>query len=118
MEAHQYTDQYKLCLLIDGMVRKVSVAKGLFGSPYFIGDVNAMLMDTPVYDVIIGNVAGSRNTRGLCLCGRMVKTLNTRSVRYRYVTHRSSTLEISNVLLKYVRRICNVYRYFGVCQDD
>ena len=84
VEAHQYTGQYRLCLLIDGTVRKVSVAKGLIDSAYFIWDVDAMLMDTPVYDVIIRNAAGSRNNRGLCLCGRMVNTLSTRSVRHRY----------------------------------
>ena len=63
-------------------------------------------------------------------------TLITLEVRYRYVTHRSSTVDIrtllyvgmkmyrtvsvliaymSTVLLKYVWRICNVYGHLGVC---
>ena len=33
VEAHQYTGQYRLCLLIDGTVRKVPVAKVLIDSP-------------------------------------------------------------------------------------
>ena len=55
----QYTGQNRLCLMIDGTVRKVPVAKVTVCSSYYTGKVEAMVMQTPVYDLIIGNIDGA-----------------------------------------------------------
>ena len=58
---NQYTGKYRLCLLVDGTVRKVPVALITIDSPYYSGNVEAMVMDTPVYDIILGNIPGVRD---------------------------------------------------------
>ena len=57
----QFTGNTQTCLLIDGTIRKVPVAEIQVCSPYFTGDVKALCMDNPLYDLIIGNVPGARN---------------------------------------------------------
>ena len=47
--------------MVDGSVRKVPVAKVVIDSPYFVGSVEAMVMQTPIYDLIIGNVVGIKD---------------------------------------------------------
>ena len=48
------------CVLIDGTVRKFPVARIQVESPYYIGEVSALCIKDPVYDLIIGNVPGAR----------------------------------------------------------
>jgi len=48
--------------LIDGTVRRVPVAEVVFTTPYFTGTIRAVCMRNPLYDVIIGNVPGARDT--------------------------------------------------------
>ena len=55
----QYTGINKLILMIDGSIKRVPVAKVNLDCAYFTGEVEAMVMDTPVYDVILGNIMGS-----------------------------------------------------------
>ena len=57
----QFTGNTQTCLLIDRTIRKVPVAEMQVCSPYFTGDVKALCMDNPLYDLIIGNVPGARN---------------------------------------------------------
>ena len=56
----QYTGRYRLCLMIDGTARKVPVAVVAIDCPYYTGEAEAMVMRTPVYDLIIGNIPGVR----------------------------------------------------------
>lgn len=47
--------------MIDGKVRRVPVAKVSVNTPYYVGDVEALCMDKPVYDLILGNIPGVRD---------------------------------------------------------
>ena len=57
----QYTGHYKICLLVDGTTRKVPTAVVHLDSPYYTGDTEAMVMPTPLFDVIVGNIPGARD---------------------------------------------------------
>ena len=56
----QYTGRYRLCLMVDGTARKVPVANVSIDCPYFVETAEAMVMNTPVYDLILGNIPGVR----------------------------------------------------------
>ena len=56
----QLTGEHRVCVLIDGTVRKVPVANVNVNTPFFTGKVEALCMQKPVYDVILGNVTGVR----------------------------------------------------------
>lgn len=60
----QYTGKYKLCLLADRTVRRVPVARVSVVSPFYVGVVDALVMNTPLFDVIIGNIEGARDLVG------------------------------------------------------
>jgi len=53
------TGQEERCILIDGTVRRTPVAQVSTDTPYFTGTSTAVCMDTPLYDVIIGNIPGT-----------------------------------------------------------
>jgi len=52
-------DKKKRCILIDGTVRRTPVAEIYINTPYFTGTTNAVCMNNPLYDVIVGNVPGA-----------------------------------------------------------
>ena len=54
------TGEECLLLLADSSVTKVPIAKIEVRTPYYTGEVEAMCMSRPVYDLIIGNVEGAR----------------------------------------------------------
>lgn len=54
------TNDFRHCVLIDGTVRKVPIARILVDTPYFRGPVDALCMENPLYDLIIGNVDDAR----------------------------------------------------------
>ena len=56
----QMTGESQLCVLIDGKVRRVPVAKVSVNTPYYVGDVEGLGMDKRVYDLILGNIPGVR----------------------------------------------------------
>jgi len=56
-----YTGEYKCCVLIDGTVRKYPVAVVLVETPYYTGAVDALVMENPVYELIIGNIEGVKD---------------------------------------------------------
>ena len=56
-----YTGVKQSCVLIDGTVRSVPIATVQVSSSIFSGEVNALCMTNPIYDVIIGNIPGARN---------------------------------------------------------
>ena len=58
---NQLTGQVHLCVLIDGTVRKFPIALVKVDTPFFNGEVEAMCMSAPIYDLVIGNVPGAKN---------------------------------------------------------
>ena len=61
VEPHQYLGENKFVLMIDGSVKSVPIARVYIDSPYYEGEVEAMVMKTPVYDVVLGNITKARN---------------------------------------------------------
>ncbi|XP_062616792.1 uncharacterized protein LOC134278492 [Saccostrea cucullata] len=57
----QLTGQVQKCVLIDGTVRTVEEASVYVDTPYFTGNINALCMKEPVYDLIIGNIDCAKN---------------------------------------------------------
>ena len=53
------TGQMEDCILIDGTVRHVSVARIFVRTPYFTGIVVAVCMEDPICGLIIGNILGA-----------------------------------------------------------
>jgi len=56
----QMTGSYELCMLIDGVVKKYPTAIVDFDTPYYTGMAKVLCMDTPVQDIIVGNIPGAR----------------------------------------------------------
>ena len=56
-----YTGLTKSCLMINGEVVNIPVAKVNIDSPYYSGEVEALAMENPPYDVIIGNLPEARD---------------------------------------------------------
>ncbi|XP_033752174.1 uncharacterized protein LOC117335982 [Pecten maximus] len=56
----QMTEKNQLCSLADGSRIQVPIAEVEVDTPYLTGAVNAWVLDTPLYDLIIGNVDGAR----------------------------------------------------------
>jgi len=57
----QITDKVRPCILIDGTERQFRVAKVHIDTPFYKGEVEAMVMDNPLYDLILGNIPGVRD---------------------------------------------------------
>ena len=57
----QMTGRYKWCVLIDGSVHRYPTAKVTIDSPFYIGDVEALCIDSPIFDVILGNIENIRS---------------------------------------------------------
>ena len=60
VRSDQYTGQSQTCLLIDGTERHFPLALVDVDTPFFTGQVEALCMENPVYDLIIGNIDGAR----------------------------------------------------------
>ena len=48
------------CLMMDGHVTETPVVKKKVNTPYFIGEVEALAMENPPYDLVIGNIPNAR----------------------------------------------------------
>src|SRR5260221_58 len=59
VDKQQYTGEEELCILIDGTTKRFPVAEIHLNPPYFHGTSKAVVMQNPLYDVIIGNVVNS-----------------------------------------------------------
>jgi transposase InsO family protein len=57
----EFTGELKTCVLIDGTVRRVPIAVINIDTPYFVGEVTALCMNNPVYDLIVGNIEEVRD---------------------------------------------------------
>ncbi|XP_071964120.1 uncharacterized protein [Antedon mediterranea] len=60
VSAEQLTGKEKTCVLIDGTVRNLPVALIQVNTPFFSGNTYALCMNNPIYDLILGNIAGVR----------------------------------------------------------
>ena len=56
----QFTGEHKTCVLIDGTARKYQVAIINVDTPFLKGKLDALCMESPVYELILGNVSGVR----------------------------------------------------------
>ena len=48
------------CVMLDGTVRRFPVAQIQVDTPYYVGSVRALCLNSPLYDLVLGNVAGVR----------------------------------------------------------
>jgi len=60
VKREQMTGSYDLCMLIDGVVKKYPTAVVELNTPYYRGTTKVLCMETPVQDIIIGNIPGAR----------------------------------------------------------
>ena len=61
VEAKKYTEKKVTCILADGTMRVCPVARINVITPFYVGQVEELIMDNPVYDLIIGNIPGARS---------------------------------------------------------
>ena len=61
VKPEQMTGSYELCMLIDGVVKRYPTAVVELDTPYYTGTAKVLCMDTPVQDVIIGNIQGAQS---------------------------------------------------------
>ena len=61
VKPEQMTGSYELCMLIDGVVKCYPTAVVELDTPYYTGTAKVLCMDTPVQDIIIGNIQGARS---------------------------------------------------------
>ena len=59
----QLTGVKQRCVLLDGTTREVPVAKITVDTPFYVGNVEALVMENPIYDLILGNIDGIREPR-------------------------------------------------------
>ena len=55
------TGQEARYVLIDGTIRRAPVAQVFLDTPYFTGVTDAVCMENPLYDIIVGNIPGATN---------------------------------------------------------
>ncbi len=58
VKPEQLLDREHLCVLIDGTVRRFRMANIHVDTPFYTGSIDVMCMKQPIYDLILGNVAG------------------------------------------------------------
>ena len=62
VKPEQMTGSYELCMLIDGVVRRYPTAVAELDTPLQRNNESILCMQTPVQDIIIGNIPGARGT--------------------------------------------------------
>ncbi|KAL8563286.1 hypothetical protein ACOMHN_058784 [Nucella lapillus] len=75
------TGQVQTCALIDGTKREFPVAELVVQTPYFSGKLSALVMESPIYDLIVGNVPGARDPGDPLLLTAETAAVQTRSHR-------------------------------------
>ncbi|XP_069140237.1 uncharacterized protein [Argopecten irradians] len=60
VDSSRISDRRQVCSLADGSRIQVPVAELDIDTPYFKGTADAWVLETPLYDLIIGNVDGAR----------------------------------------------------------
>ena len=61
VKPEQFTEKVYFCVLIDGTVKKVPIAKIHIDTPFYVGGIDAMVMESPIYPLVIGNIQGARD---------------------------------------------------------
>ena len=59
-DPRDFTGETRGCVMMDGRVIEVPVVKKKVDTPYYIGEVEGVVMKAPIYDLVIGNVHGAR----------------------------------------------------------
>ncbi|KAL8595150.1 hypothetical protein ACOMHN_013823 [Nucella lapillus] len=75
------TGQVQTCTLIDGTKREFPVAELVVRTPYLSGKLSALVMESPIYDLIVGNVPGARDPGDPLLLTAETAAVQTRSHR-------------------------------------
>ncbi|KAL8582193.1 hypothetical protein ACOMHN_004112 [Nucella lapillus] len=75
------TGQVQTCTLIDSTKREFPVAELVVQTPYFSGKLSALVMESPIYDLIVGNVPGARDPGDPLLLTAETAAVQTRSHR-------------------------------------
>ncbi|KAL8619623.1 hypothetical protein ACOMHN_019678 [Nucella lapillus] len=75
------TGQVQTCTLIDGTKREFPVAELVVRTPYLSGKLSALVMESPIYDLIVGNVPGARDPGDPLLLTTETAAVQTRSHR-------------------------------------
>ena len=63
VKPEQMTGETELCVLIDGAAKRFPTAMVELDTPYYTGTTKALCMESPIQDVIIGNIPGARDPR-------------------------------------------------------
>ena len=56
-----FTDETRTCVMINGDTFTAPVVHIMVDTPYFTGQFNALAVEKPVYDIVVGNIPGARN---------------------------------------------------------
>lgn len=103
VEPHQFTGVSKHFRMVDGSVREANVANIVVDTPFFSGEVDALCLDNPTCDVIIGNVTGALSDIPRGLSVEDADAVSTRAmekakdkVLSKLVTANLSELEVYN----------------------
>ena len=59
IKPEQMTGTYELCMLIDGVVKRYPTAVVELKTTYYTGTAKMLCMESPVQDIIIGNIPGA-----------------------------------------------------------
>ncbi|XP_033762635.1 uncharacterized protein LOC117344094 [Pecten maximus] len=59
VDKDSFTDRVQLCTFADGSKLEAPIVVVEVDSPYFIGTTEAWALETPLYDLIIGNIPGA-----------------------------------------------------------
>ncbi|KAJ8032705.1 hypothetical protein HOLleu_26306 [Holothuria leucospilota] len=60
VKSDEYTGTTKRCVLLDGTILDVPVATISIDTPFYVGQVQALVMTRPIYDLIVGNIPNVR----------------------------------------------------------
>ena len=61
VQPEQMTGKVHICKLFDSSLRQYPIARIHVDTPYYKGEVEAMVVKKPICDLIIGNIPGARN---------------------------------------------------------
>ncbi|XP_067950510.1 uncharacterized protein [Watersipora subatra] len=61
VKADQYTGEEGYLRMADNTAGKLPFAKISIDTPFYQGDVMAMVMETPIHDLMLGNISGARS---------------------------------------------------------
>ena len=56
-----FTGETRTCVMINGATFTAPVVNIMVDTPYFIGRLNALSVEKPVYDIVVGNIPGARD---------------------------------------------------------